>query len=376
MDEASVKWSKERYTEILNGLRPFISSCGYDPERDCIFVPISGLSGDNIKEPVSKAVCNWYTGPTMLDIIDNLELPKRDPDGPLRIPVLDKMRDRGVVMFGKVESGTVRLGDQLSLFPSNTLCSVATVYNSKGEPVKYAKCGENIQLRLLNIEDENKINKGDVLCKLNDSIPITDLFEAEVEILELLSYKPILSKGYQCILHIHTVADEATVKDILVAYEKNEKGDVVEKQKPQFTKSFSRIICRIQTRVPIPIEKHDQIPQMGRFTLRDEGKTIAVGKILKYKPVKVVTTFASTSSTQQNNQTQDQTEEVKQSDLAQSQNSTQQPTQRQDLFYDLDSGEMITQEEHIRRQKEREEKDLEDIGEGDEDEGEDEDDNQ
>jgi peptide chain release factor subunit 3 len=196
MDEASVKWSKERYTEILNGLRPFISSCGYDPERDCIFVPISGLSGDNIKEPVSKAVCNWYTGPTMLDIIDNLELPKRDPDGPLRIPVLDKMRDRGVVMFGKVESGTVRLGDQLSLFPSNTLCSVATVYNSKGEPVKYAKCGENIQLRLLNIEDENKINKGDVLCKLNDSIPITDLFEAEVEILELLSYKPILSKGY------------------------------------------------------------------------------------------------------------------------------------------------------------------------------------
>jgi hypothetical protein len=119
------------------------------------------------------------------------------------------------------------------------------------------------------------------------------------------------------------VADEATVKDILVAYEKNEKGDVVEKQKPQFTKSFSRIICRIQTRVPIPIEKHDQIPQMGRFTLRDEGKTIAVGKILKYKPVKVVTTFASTSSTQQNNQTQDQTEEVKQSDLAQSQNSTQ-----------------------------------------------------
>jgi peptide chain release factor subunit 3 len=93
------------------------------------------------------------------------------------------------------------------------------------------------------------------------------------------------------------VADEATIKDILVAYEKNEKGDVIEKQKPQFTKSFSRIICRIQTRVPIPVEKHDFIPQMGRFTLRDEGKTIAIGKILKYKPVKVATTtFASTTN--------------------------------------------------------------------------------
>ena len=32
------------------------------------------------------------------------------------------------------------------------------------------------------------------------------------------------------------------------------------------------------------MEKFDVIPQMGRFTLRDEGKTIAVGKVLKYKP--------------------------------------------------------------------------------------------
>ena len=132
-------------------------------------------------------------------------------------------------MFGKVESGTVRIGDQLSLMPSNMICSVATVYNSKGEPVKYAKPGENVQLRLHNIPDENLINKGDVLCRMDDQLPVTDLFEAEVDILELLPYKPILSKGYQCILHIHTVADEATVKDILVSYEKNEKQEIVEK---------------------------------------------------------------------------------------------------------------------------------------------------
>lgn len=47
-------------------------------------------------------------------------------------------------MFGKIESGTVKVGDQLSLMPSNTICSVATVYNSKGEAVRYAKPGENV----------------------------------------------------------------------------------------------------------------------------------------------------------------------------------------------------------------------------------------
>ncbi len=73
------------------------------------------------------------------------------------------------------------------------------------------------------------INKGDVLCKMTEEMPVSDLFEAEIDVLELLNYKPILSKGYQCILHIHTVADEATIKDILVSYEKTEKGDILEK---------------------------------------------------------------------------------------------------------------------------------------------------
>ena len=51
--------------------------------------------------------------------MDDLELPKRDEDGPLRIPILDKMKDRGIVVFGKVESGTVKMGEKLSLMPSN-----------------------------------------------------------------------------------------------------------------------------------------------------------------------------------------------------------------------------------------------------------------
>lgn len=163
MDEASVKWSKERYNEIVTTLRPFLAQSGYDPDKDCTFVPISGLSGDNILQIVPQTTCNWYNGPDLLTILDNLDLPPRDAAGPLRIPVLDKMRDRGIVMFGKVESGTVSLGDKLTVMPSNISCQVQTVYNSKGEPVKYAKPGENIQLRLLGLNDENQINKGDVL---------------------------------------------------------------------------------------------------------------------------------------------------------------------------------------------------------------------
>jgi peptide chain release factor subunit 3 len=287
MDESSVKWSRDRYDEIKNNLSPFIENCGFNLERDTVWIPVSGLSGDNLKDVVDKKVCNWYNGPALIDILDDLELPKRDPTGPIRIPILDKMKDRGIVVFGKVESGTINMGEKLVLMPSNLPCQVLNVYNSKGEAVRYAKPGENVQLRLFNITDENLISKGDVLCNRETAMPISELFEAEIEILELLDYKPILSKGYQCILHIHTVADDCVIKEILVAWEKNEKGEIIEKLKPQFTKSFSKIICRIQTRIPICLEKHETSTVMGRFTLRDEGKTIALGRVIKYKPAKL-----------------------------------------------------------------------------------------
>lgn len=52
-----------------------------------------------------------------MELIDTIELPNRDPLGEIRIPILDKMKDRGTVIFGKVEQGTVNLGEKLSLMP-------------------------------------------------------------------------------------------------------------------------------------------------------------------------------------------------------------------------------------------------------------------
>ena len=52
-----------------------------------------------------------------------------------------------------------------------------------------------------------------------------------------------------------------------------------------FVKSGSIVDCRIQVSQPICVELFKEFPQLGRFTLRDEGKTIAIGKITR-KPSK------------------------------------------------------------------------------------------
>lgn len=60
MDESTVKWSKDRYTEIQDALKPYIKNCGFDLDKDIKWIPVSGLSGDNLKTNVDKKVCNWY----------------------------------------------------------------------------------------------------------------------------------------------------------------------------------------------------------------------------------------------------------------------------------------------------------------------------
>ena len=219
-------------------------------------------------------------------MLDKLQPPQRDPNGPIRIPILDKMKDRGVIAFGKVESGTVEMGSKLTLVPNDYYTQVLNVYNSADQAVRYAKPGENVKLRLRIIEDENLVNKGDVLCERTNLMPNSEMFEAELDILQLIEHKPIISSGYQCVIHIHTVSDECHVAKILTSFDRNDKGEVVEKKQPRFVKSWTRTIVRIQTRIPICLEKHETNVQLGRFTLRDEGRTIAVGKVLRYKPAK------------------------------------------------------------------------------------------
>lgn len=193
-----------------------------------------------------------------------------------------------MVIHGKVESGTVKLGDKLTLAPHNHPCQVLTIMDSKNQEVEYARPGENIQVKMLHLEEE-MITSGSVLCIRETPMPASQLFEAEMDVLDLLEYKPIISKGYTCMIHIHTYSDEITIKDIIWSQEKEQgTGNWVKKDKPKFTRSHSKILCRVSSTKPIPLEKAELMPSLGRFTLRDEGRTIAVGKVGKYIPLKAV----------------------------------------------------------------------------------------
>ena len=53
------------------------------------------------------------------------------------------------------------------------------------------------------------------------------------------------------------------------------------KTPPHFVKQGQAVIARLETKGVICVERYEDYPQLGRFILRDEGKTIAMGKVLK-----------------------------------------------------------------------------------------------
>ena len=90
------------------------------------------------------------------------------------------MRDRGPIVFGKVESGTLRQGDKLSIMPQNMPVQVVNIYNGKDEAVAYALPGENIKVKLYGVEDDDAIDRGNVLCPREPLMPAAELLECEL----------------------------------------------------------------------------------------------------------------------------------------------------------------------------------------------------
>lgn len=131
------------------------------------------------------------------------------------------------------------------------------------------------------------------MCLREDPVPLTELLEAEIEVLELLPYKPVFSRGYNAMMHMHTFADMCTIKDIVESKEKDVKtGEMMTKSMPKFVRSYANARVRISFDRKVPVEKFDELAALGRFTLRDEGKTIALGRVIKYKPAQSSTAVA------------------------------------------------------------------------------------
>ncbi len=291
MDEPTVQWKKERFDECVNKLRPFLKGCGFKIKKEVKFIPISGLSGANVKDEVSKDVCPWWSQSvaagenntnvsTLIGLLDSLAIDGRDSKAPLRMPVLDRYRDSGTIVIGKVESGTVRAGMKVTVMPTRAQYKVDKVWLEEVE-VGSARPGENVLVKLKDPSVDD-VQKGFVICS-NPPCRSVDKIICEIALMDLPDNAKIFTAGFQGMFHAHTCEEECTV--IKLFETTNMKTRQVNK-KPAFANIGFKVVCMLQLARTVPLETFDDYPFLGRFTLRTEGKTIAIGKVVKLPPKK------------------------------------------------------------------------------------------
>ena len=277
MDDPTVNWSVERYEECKEKLVPFLKKVGFSPKKDIHFMPCSGLTGANIKE--QSDFCPWYTGLPFIPYLDNMPNFNRSIDGPIRLPIVDKYKDMGTVVLGKLESGSIFKGQQLVMMPNKHSVEVLGILSDDAE-TDYVAPGENLKIRLKGIEEE-EILPGFILCDPTNLCHSGRTFDVQIVIIE---HKSIICPGYNAVLHIHTCIEEVEITALISLVDK--KSGEKSKTRPRFVKQDQVCIARLRTAGTICLETFKDFPQMGRFTLRDEGKTIAIGKVLKLVPEK------------------------------------------------------------------------------------------
>lgn len=131
------------FEAVSTALRAFAQEAGVDVAG---IIPVSALRGDNVTQPLA---CAWYSGPSLLQVLESLPTTQERTEGELLLPVQYVARDDGEgtghqprTLWGRIAHGGVKAGDTVQLFPSGETAVVAQV-RLAGEVVEAARAGQS-----------------------------------------------------------------------------------------------------------------------------------------------------------------------------------------------------------------------------------------
>ncbi len=280
MDATEPPYSKQRYEQIVAVLKKFMKGLGYKVD-EIPFIPVSAWTGENLIERSPNMP--WYNGPTLVEALDNyIKPPKKPVDKPLRIPIQNVYVIPGVgtVPVGRVETGVLRVGDKVVFMPPGVVGEVRSI-EMHHQPLQQAEPGDNIGFNVRGVSKKD-VKRGDVVGHLDNPPTVAEEFTARIFV---IWHPSAITVGYTPVIHAHTASIAARIVEIQAKLDPRT-GQVVEKN-PQFLKMGDAAIVKFKPIKPMVIEKYSEFPPLGRFAMRDMGKTIGIGVVIDVKPAKV-----------------------------------------------------------------------------------------
>ncbi len=197
-----VDYNLKKFTEIKEKITKYSEKIKAD---GVLFIPISAKYGDMVVDRHKNM--SWYKGPTILGFLETINLINRDDFIDFRMPVqyvVKKNNFRGYT--GRVESGVLKVGDEIFIRPSGLKTKVKDIYIGF-EKVK--KCFKN-QSVLISVKDQVDISRGDVIVDLKDNIKKSK----SLKLLLFFFSENLLSKDMSVILKNNTTETRAVVRSI------------------------------------------------------------------------------------------------------------------------------------------------------------------
>ncbi|MBP2142979.1 elongation factor 1-alpha [Methanococcus voltae] len=246
---------------------------GYNPDT-VPFIPVASLHGDNVFKKSENTP--WYKGPTIAQVIDSFQPPQKPTNLPLRLPIQDVYSITGVgtVPVGRVETGIIRPGDKVVFEPSGSVGEVKTV-EMHHEQLPSAEPGDNIGFNVRGVGKKD-IKRGDVLGPVDNAPSVAAEFDAQIVVLQ---HPSVITAGYTPVFHAHTSQIACTFGELSKKLNPAT-GEVLE-ENPDFLKAGDAAIVKLIPTKPMVIENVKEIPQLGRFAIRDMGMTVAAGMCIK-----------------------------------------------------------------------------------------------
>ncbi|SOD74344.1 sulfate adenylyltransferase subunit 1 [Jatrophihabitans sp. GAS493] len=239
-------------------------------------IPIAALAGDNVVD--ASTHMHWYTGPALLQFLEDVES-RPALDVPARFPVQVVVRPRSAEYpdyrgyAGRVEAGTLRVGDKIVVLPSGRSSAVEGIDTPDGELTE-APAGRSVVLRLT---DDIDIARGDLLAVDRDPRPVVT--REVTATLCWLTDRP-LRAGDRFSLR-HTTRDVRAVVDGVVS-----KLDVATVTSEPATELGLNDIGNVRIRLadPIIVDAYATNRSTGAFLLVDDasGATVAAGMVAEF----------------------------------------------------------------------------------------------
>ena len=269
MDDQTVKYSEQRFTEAKQDVETLLKTVGYDIKKINV-IPVSGWTGENLVKPSTNMP--WYKGPILMQALDLFTEPPKPIEKPLRLPVQDVYTITGVgtVPVGRIETGKIKVGDSISIMPEGLIAEVKSI-ETHHTAMTEAMAGDNIGFNLRGV-GKTDFRRGSVLGPSSDPATIAKEFLAQVII---VFHPTAIAPGYTPVLHAHTAQVAATITEIVAKIDPRT-GQPTE-EKPKTIKTGDSAIVRITPLRPIVLETFKDYPELGRFALRDMGSTVAAG---------------------------------------------------------------------------------------------------